>query len=131
MSATAQGFPQGAAQGCIYLTLGRDMYDAWMDDTVRPIVTQRGTRQLAQYSQQCALEKKEQPSRTVTDMHQMQHISMWLWTSYLCIVILGIGWIRWVYMIAGKEAESGGQQAGEVVEEHFQQCDQQPEPQLC
>ena len=56
---------------------------------------------------------------------------MWLWASHLCIVILGIGWAGGVYMIAGKEAESGGQQAGEVVEEHFQQCDQQPAPQLC
>ncbi len=34
-------------------------------------------------------------------------------------------------MIAGKEAESGGEQAGKVVEEHFQQCDQQPAPQFC
>ena len=64
-------------------------------------------------------------------MHQMQLILMWLWASHLCIVILGIGWAGGVYMIAGKEAESGGEQAGKVVEEHFQQCDQQPAPQLC
>lgn len=33
-------------------------------------------------------------------------------------------------MEAGKEAEGGCQQAGVVVEEHFQQSDQHPAPEL-
>ena len=32
---------------------------------------------------------------------------------------------------AGKQAESGGKQAGVVVKQHFQQRDQQPALQLC